>query len=124
MDFTDAEKSFMAGERRAPYRILEALAIEGNRTRWRRLKEITGFPDAQLRELLHFVNSRGWVSGRPLDVGQRRLMEYALTELGYQVALAYRTGMITVLRRHAAFMGIDKMPEYRQTHPWLFQYED
>jgi hypothetical protein len=121
---TPNERAYMSGDRRLPYRILEALAIEGQRTRWKRLKELAAVRDDELSGALKFLNGRGWVAGHVFAAGNKRLMEYSLTQLGFDIALAYRTGMIVVLRRHAAFVGVDGLPEYRAARPWLYELDD
>ena len=115
---------FLAGNPRSPYQVLDALRRLGGTATWTRLIKECQLGQAHLQQALVWLNMRGFVAGRPKAKGKRRYMAYSVTIAGDEILRAYRSGIVACLRLNTRIVGLDRVPAFREEHPWLFLHDD
>lgn len=120
---TQAAILFLAGNPRSPYQVLDTLRRLGGTATWTRLLKETRLSHPGLQQALIWLNMRGFVAARPKAKGKRRYNTYSVTVAGDEILRAYRSGIVACLRMNARLVGLDRVPSFRDEHPWLFLHD-
>lgn len=88
------------------------------------LRKLVGDGAADFDGALHWTMKQGLVR-KVTEAGSKQDGQaYTLTPLGDIVAIAYRSGMVAVMRFQAGATGQDLLKPFREENPWMFLHDE
>lgn len=114
---------FPADQPIRPYKLLNNLYLLGGKASSTRIRTFTSIKAWELRETLAWLNARGYVAGNTVTKGVRRPVTWSITVLGEDVLRSYRAGMLAVMQFNTRLVGLDRVPAFLASYPWLFAGE-